>query len=248
LTLVSRVHIEHFAGVLGVLRQAGVTIRRVSNGESPEFFLEYELQQSQEMKNIEMRFLPGPGEIGSMAADLLKPGDHVHVCPLPLRDTQLIVGRAAQLGCLVSLQLHTVHLTDLEQWFDVFRQSRYVFSSEGEYCRVWKLCSLDAVFDAGSERLARITPTTTWIATSPGRVITISGGFAERVQTERVSNVVDPTGAGDVFAGATMSMIGLSDDLLVSVRVGAALAALKVTGYSSTTVLAALEKRPRIAT
>jgi hypothetical protein len=42
---------------------------------------------------------------------------------------------------------------------------------------------------------------------------------------------VDPTGAGDVLAGATMSTLGLTNDLLVSVRVGTALAALKVTGY-----------------
>lgn len=190
------------------------------------FDLAYDLSSSQELRRLDIAGAPPPGQLYSHAKDIVENYDEIHVCPMPLVDARALVSASRQRDKLSSMQLHSTLISrHPEEWARTCAGVDRVFLSESEF----SLLEPFAVPD--SRRL----PETEWVITSDRSVRVIRGASRQQIHIHPIRNVVDPTAAGDCFAGAFSALRGTLRPAIAA-RFAAAIAALTLTDFSSQAV------------
>jgi sugar/nucleoside kinase (ribokinase family) len=103
-----------------------------------------------------------------------------------------------------------------------------MFANEHEVCALYETRSLDAAM----EELAKHACIAVVTRSSEGAVV-LEGGRRHVVSGERVANVVDTTGAGDMFAGGFMAGMVAGRPLADCARMGNIAAAEIITHYGA---------------
>ena len=103
-----------------------------------------------------------------------------------------------------------------------------MFGNEHEVCALYETKSLDAAM----EELAKHACIAVVTRSAEGAVV-LEGGRRHVVEGERVANVVDTTGAGDMFAGGFMAGLVQGRPLVDCARMGNIAAAEIITHYGA---------------
>jgi sugar/nucleoside kinase (ribokinase family) len=103
-----------------------------------------------------------------------------------------------------------------------------MFGNEHEVCALYETKSLDAAM----EELAKHACIAVVTRSAEGAVV-LEGGRRHVVEGEKVANVVDTTGAGDMFAGGFMAGMVAGRPLDVCARMGNMAAAEIITHYGA---------------
>lgn len=72
------------------------------------------------------------------------------------------------------------------------------------------------------------------VTCGPAGVVVVEEGEPVRLAAVPATDVVDQTGAGDIFVGTVAARLGLGDGLVVAARIGAAAASLSLRGQGGT--------------
>jgi len=162
----------------------------------------------------------------------------IHICPTTPDQDQRYFKISRRVGEIVSIQMAISNLTkNLSFYQYTLSQADYVFLNLLEAKLLTK--SIDA--DMAYARLRKFTDTCFYI-TSEEQVVVIYLNNITSYKTPKNIKVIDPTGAGDVFAGACTAIRMLTGNQDIAVRVGMLAASVKLSSFSSTNLLNMLKK------
>jgi sugar/nucleoside kinase (ribokinase family) len=159
----------------------------------------------------------------------------VHITALQPEELPSVVKAVRSSGCEFSIQTHTSQLrAGPEAFLDAARRARTVFVSMAELEMLFGHRDVKAVQDAVGEIGTR------WFVTDEETIRIVD---AREVSEVRMPGVppVDPTGAGDGFAGAFTAGQLLTGDVRAAVRLAALYTLTLVTDVSSNAVLRLLD-------
>src|SRR5579863_6156748 len=140
------------------------------------------------------------------------------------------------------MQLHQFQLaTNADLAVELIGNCSEVFMSESEYNH---LLSEIPELAQGPRSSNQFQNQISWFVTKPSSawVLTSLGGSSE-VTFCPMDPVVDPTGAGDSFAGGTVAGLDLTNDVTLAARFGGLAASICVSNWSSRATLATLKNR-----
>ena len=144
--------------------------------------------------------------------------DSLHCTAMPLPDVIRILEQARPDSW--SLQLHQSVLPSKAEFDALPTLPSLIFCNSGEY----ESCPSEF----------RALPDVTWVVTDRDRVrVFVAGQQRSTYSFEPTDDVVDPTGAGDVFAGATLGVARRGIGLDFAVRFGVGAAAVVLSDWSS---------------
>jgi hypothetical protein len=150
--------------------------------------------------------------------DLVGHRETLHCTAMPLTDVIAILDKARPKTW--SLQLHESVLPTTAEFDALPSRPSYIFCNTVEYL------SFPADF--------RARPDITWVVTDRHRVrVLVADQLRSTYAFEPTDDVVDPTGAGDVFAGATLGATCQGVDIDFAVRFGVGAAAIVLSDWSS---------------
>lgn len=141
----------------------------------------------------------------------------------------------------VSIQLHIDNLLrSLETYKMILSVADYIFMNIEE-----SLLLTDSSDITSSLKLLSQYKETVFFVTSHTKNYVLYNGEIKYDTPIFIDCVVDPTGAGDCFAGGAMAAIYLFGDLDIALKYGAICSYLKLKGYSSDFLLDTLKKKKR---
>lgn len=230
---------SEFGEPIAILEENGADLSQIQFHSPPiEFDLDYDLSKSQELLSLRIRNALVPGSLGAYAIEIIEPGSIVHACTMPLDDLEVLIRAARDLQCAVSVQLHEYHLSvQPARLLGLLAAAHRIFVSETEFLHLWQSKNFSQAVNRCLSDSSQ-----TWLVTALHRVTIVDGLTSETIRVEPL-RAVDPTGAGDVFAGAASAALIATGHLGVAARVGAAVAAIKVLGRASEAVFSALKDR-----
>ena len=194
--------------------------------EAPRFTMWYDQADPGRLDRIEVE-IPSPPDFGTLLKDIAGLMN-IHICTMPFSDILAVLHAVPETsGQRVSLQLHESIMPTAAEWLNAAPVERaLVFLSRQEFILLTGL----------GEPLPLVLPPPwshyRWIVTSPSKIMALGPGWGYSFPIEKLEPVVDVTGAGDVFAGAFLSLLD-KVPLAAVVKYASGIVGLKLQGYSS---------------
>jgi sugar/nucleoside kinase (ribokinase family) len=230
---------ENWQDVFSLLKNNTVNLDLIANSESDiEFYLEYD----KDLKFISENFneiLPlNPPSLVEIIEQTIVKGQFVHICPTTPEDDEKYLIEVLKKECEISMQMHIFNLAkNIEFYRSILKNLSYVFMNEQE---ALILSNKNSLVESISY-LRNATNAVIYITSSRG-VIALSP--SNNYECSSISiQPIDPTGAGDAFAGGCTAARLLTNRQDVALRMGTICAATKLRDLSSRNLLKLLDNQ-----
>ena len=230
------VNLVDWSKLIQALSRYGIDCTGLINSSSTvEFVMPYDKDLNFLPNQFEMTVPDHEPDISAHLADHLAQGQFVHICPsMPERESKFLE-IALQSGGEISLQMHKIPLvTDRQFYRETSREVDYVFLNEEEALILSGKANLEGAIQA-----LRQFPGTCFYITSKTWAMAVTAQEVYRCPSLKLS-VIDPTGAGDAFAGGCTAGRILTGRHDAALRMGTLCAAAKLTDFSSNALLSLL--------
>lgn len=180
--------------------------------DAPEFGITYE---GEDVVSFTLKNLSMPPEV----AHARVAAGHIHFCAMPLADVGKLLSAWRPLRW--SMQLHGTMLSQIPSWYWDQGPPGLIFCNAAER-------------GAAEELRWMQSPEITWVVTRRAGVEVFRGSQLHSEYTfTPADDVVDPTGAGDALAGATLGARLRGVPISAAVRFGTGVAALSLFDFAS---------------
>ena len=233
--LLSYADTNEWQPVLDCFRQLGLDVSEVlPSDRSIRFYLHYTVDGRFDESGFREELpLSIPDLLPSLRRICASQNTPVHVCPSTPELDMRYLHEALATSSFVSAQMHSYCLKlDRKAYWNLLPRLSLVFMNESEARTLTdELTQSDCL-----DRLANWAPSTAIVVTGHQRVTGILKGRRYEVTTVPCT-VVDPTGAGDSFAGGCLAGWNISGDFRVGLQWGVLCATAKLGDFSSRSLL-----------
>lgn len=235
--LVSYVNKTKWQKVLDRMSAHGMGVKNIIDFEQDiEFVMFYDEQLNFDERKFEMNISSDEPDIQQHLRTFLSRGQFIHVCQTTPEDDEKYYSLAKSKNAVLSLQIHINNLlNNVDVYLNALQYARYVFMNESEALFLTKSVEI-------SHAMSKLTDNFScdfYITSSNG--VTFINREHRYFCPSVATSVIDPTGAGDVFAGACTAGRILSGYHDVAVRLGILFSTIKLGAISSTSLFHILE-------
>lgn len=242
LKLISYISLSEWGGLINGLASQGIDISEIIDfPEIIEFHIFYDSKLNFRVDKFWEKIPKNEPDILGILDKRIQEGQLVHVCPTTpeqdIRSIYTLKNKKAK----ISMQLHVFNLLkNVHLYRDSLGLADYLFMNEEEA----KILSGERDIDLAIEVLRKSFQATFYITSSlKSLAVTREGIF--RCPSLNAS-VLDPTGAGDAFAGGCTAGRILTGRHDIGLRMGTLCAVSKLANYSSSSLLSLLNIRDQV--
>ena len=234
--ILSYVNLSEWKKLLNGLNKLKIDTDGILNSsESIRFFLYYDKDLNYKSELFEEEIPSNAPNLISSLKNEVKKDRLIHVCPTtPDQDMEYLETIRSLHGC-ISTQLYPNNVLIAPEYYrEALKFVDYLFMNEFEAL----VLSNKKDIKSAIEKLRSESKATIYITSESG-VKVITKGDIFKCPSVKISPV-DPTGAGDAFAGGCTAGRILTNQHTASIRLGVLCATAKLTNYSSHSLLALL--------
>jgi sugar/nucleoside kinase (ribokinase family) len=200
-----------------------------------EFYMAYDKELNFKVDEFKMFVSKQEPDIPNVLSQIIKEGQLVHLCPTTLEQDRRSIEVVLNTRGKLSFQLHINNLlSDVNYYRNAVKYADYIFLNKEETLVLTNETHLKAAI----KQLPHLSNGTFYITSSCGVVASCKDDVIH-CPSLRVS-LVDPTGAGDAFAGGCTAGRILTGSNRGAIRLGVLCASTKLTGFSSNSLLSLL--------
>lgn len=231
------VNLEKWKKVFSVLERAGVDCTRLvdTGGEDTAFRLFYDDDLTFLPESFEMIIPAGIQSLEETVLKALPNSELAHLCPMTSQEERHLLCILVDSGVKISFQMHMNNLAQNPKFYrEIVQHLDYIFLNLAEARMLTGVSDEVQLIEA-----LKLMSSAVWYVTSPTSVFCVKEEGLIRSKAYSMA-VVDPTGAGDAFAGGCTAGRLLLGRENVALRLGILCATAKLTGMSSNAVLESL--------
>lgn len=234
--IISYVNLNEWKSLIAGLSNQNIDVSQIINHpENIEFYIKYDEELCFLVNEFKEKIPKNRPDIVENLKKEVHKGQFVHLCPTtPELDFRILETVHALGGC-ISTQLHIYNLLAAPgSYREILNFVNYIFMNEEEAI----VLSGEKNLNSALESLRSYSKTCFYITSNKG-VIALANNKIFKCPSIKTL-VVDPTGAGDTFAGGCTAGRILTGKHDVALRLGTFCAATKLTNYSSNSLLSLL--------